>query len=297
MTSVRTEPIRLRRLVPRQVQPAARRLYLRVGPATSRYRMNPSFLVIGGQRCGTTSIFKALSAHPQVMRPPVEKGTDYYTLHHGRGLSWYRGHFPMTTSATLRSVGRGAPQAFEACTYYLFHPLAIPRIADDFPGIRLVAMLRDPVERAYSAYKHELARGFETEPDFEEALLLEDRRLEGEVARITANPDVESHAHRHLAYLRRGRYAEQLERVYDHFPPEQVHVMESERFFLDPEAQFLALLEFLGLRPWLPPEFGRHNARPGDPMPPAARALLEDYYREPDEHLAELLHRRPAWKE
>jgi hypothetical protein len=298
MTTVRPEAVRLRQLVPRRVQPAARRLYLRVGPATSRYRMSPSFLVIGGQRCGTTSIFKALAAHPQVMRPPVEKGTDYYTLHHSRGLAWYRGHFPMAAPAALRTVGRGgAPQAFEACTYYLFHPLAIPRIADDFPAMRLVAMLRDPVERAYSAYKHELARGFETEPDFEKALLLEDERLAGELDRIARDPDVESHPHRHQAYLRRGRYAEQLERVHRYFLPEQLHVMESERFFTDPEGEFLALLEFLGLRPWLPAAFGRHNARPGEPMPPAARALLEDYYREPDEHLADLLHRRPAWKD
>jgi hypothetical protein len=297
MTSLLPEASRLRHLVPRPVQPAARSLYLRVGPATSRYRMSPSFLVIGGQRCGTTSIFKALSAHPQVMRPPVEKGTDYYTLHHSRGPAWYRGHFPMTGPASLRTIRRGGPQAFEACTYYLFHPLAIPRIAADFPDIRLVAMLRDPVERAYSAYKHELARGYETERDFEEALMLEEERLEGQVERILAEPDVESHAHRHLAYARRGRYAEQLERVYQHFAPEQVHVMESERFFRDPEGEFLALLEFLDLRAWLPAEFGRHNARPGEPMPDRARSMLRDYFRGPDAHLADLLHRRPAWKD
>ncbi len=87
VTGVRARPDlrQLRRLVPTPVQPLARRAYLQIGPATSRYRMEPSFLVIGGQRCGTTTIFKSLSAHPQVMRPPVEKGTDYYTLHYARG--------------------------------------------------------------------------------------------------------------------------------------------------------------------------------------------------------------------
>ncbi len=258
--------------------------------------MDPSFLVIGGQRCGTTTIFKSLSEHPQVMRPPVEKGTDYYTLHHSRGAGWYRGHFPIATPAIRRATGSARPQAFEACTYYMFHPFAMERIAHDHPDIKLVAMLRDPVERAYSAYKHELARGFETETDFLRALELEDERLDGEIDAMAADPDYESIAHRHHAYQRRGRYAEQLERVWTHFDREQVWVMESERFFEDPAGEFGALLDFLGLPAWQPPSgFAQHNARPGAPMPEAARRRLEDYYREPDARLAELLGRSPLW--
>jgi hypothetical protein len=257
--------------------------------------MSPSFLIIGAQRCGTTSLFKALSSHPQVMRPPVEKGTDYYTFLHSRGLGWYRGHFPLRGSARIRALRHGKPVAFEACTYYLFHPLAMERIAVDFPGIRLVAMLRDPVERAYSAFKHELARGFETEPDFVRALDLEEHRLAGELERIREWPDYESFAHRHHAYLRRGQYAEQLERVLDHFPPDQLHVMESEAFFADPAREFSELLDFLGLAQWAPPRFDRHNARPGAPMPTTARERLQAHYAPHDARLAALLGRTPRW--
>lgn len=286
---------RLRAMVPAPLQPVARRAYLRVGPATSRLRMSPSFLVIGGQRCGTTTIFKALSSHPQVMRPPVEKGTDYYTLHHHRGLDWYRGHFPIETYSQLRASRAGGAVAFEACTYYAFHPLAIARIAHDFPQMKLVLMLRDPVERAYSAFKHELARGFETEPDFSLALDLEDSRLEGELERMAADPTYESIAHRHHAYLRRGQYAEQLERVWAHFPKEQVHVLESEAFFERPEREFAELLRFLGLRPFHGARFDQLNARPGAPMPVAAREQMTSHFRGHDEHLADLLQERPRW--
>jgi hypothetical protein len=285
----------LRHLVPEPVQPMVRRAYLRVGPATSRLRMSPSFLVIGGQRCGTTSIFKALAAHPQVMRPPVEKGTDYYTLKHSRGIDWYRGHFPLAATSRLQSRRHGEAVAFEACTYYLFHPFAMERIAADFPRMKLVAMLRDPVERAYSAYKHEHARGFETEPDFVRALELEDERLAGEIERMREDPGYLSVSHRHHAYARRGQYAEQLERVFRYFPEEQVHVMESEAFFADPAVEFSRLLAFLGLRTWLPDHFDRHNARPGAPMPEEARARLAAHYADHDGRLAELLGRRPAW--
>src|SRR3954453_13903625 len=100
------------------------------------------------------------------------------------------------------------------------------RIAADYPDLKLVAMLRDPVERAYSAYKHELARGFETETDFGRALELEDERLGGEVGRRGAEPGYERPSHRHHAYQPRGRYPEQLALVLEHFDADQLHVIE-----------------------------------------------------------------------
>ena len=286
---------RLRRYVPKPLQPAVRGLFMRVGPITSRFRMDPSFIVIGGQRCGTTTIFKKLSEHPQVMRPPVEKGTDYYTLHSSRGNDWYRGNFPLRALANLQTRSTGPAVAFEACTYYMFHPFALQRLARDYPNIKLVAMLRDPVERAYSAYKHEYARNFEAESDFVRALDLEDSRLEGEYERMAADPDYESFSHRHHAYRRRGQYAEQLQRALRYFSPEQLHVMESEAFFADGAAEYAKLLKFLELAPWIPQDFEQFNARPGAPMPAEAHQRLTSHYMSHDEDLADLLGRRPFW--
>ena len=139
----------LRQLVPESLDPIARSAYLRVGQWTARLRSTPDFIVIGGQRCGTTSVFKHLAEHPQVLRPAVEKGIDYFSLHYERDLTWYRGHFPLTGLARLRRARAGGPVVFEACTYYMFHPLALSRIAHDLPAVKVIAMLRDPVERAY----------------------------------------------------------------------------------------------------------------------------------------------------
>ncbi|HET6876615.1 MAG TPA: sulfotransferase [Jatrophihabitans sp.] len=284
-----------RGLVPPAVQPLARAIYLGAARPTARWRMQPSFVVIGGQRCGTTTIFKTLAAHPQVVRPPVDKGTDYYTLHYAKGPSWYRSRFPLAGAAAWRRTRHGGPVAFEACTYYMFHPLAVERLARDLPDVKLVAMLRNPVERAFSAYKHEFARGFETEPDFRRALELEDERLAGELERL-ADPRYESFAHRHHSYRRRGQFAEQLRRVFEHFPREQVHIMDSEAFFADPAKQFQALVEFLDLTPWQPPTFVQYNARPSASMPADARAYLTEHYRPWDDELADLLGRQPAWR-
>jgi hypothetical protein len=280
----------VRQTVPRAAQPAVRVPVLMFGRATARWRLDPSFMIIGGQRCGTTTLFKALAAHPKVLRPLVDKGTDYYSLHYGRGRSWYRSRMPLA-----RRPASGH-EAFEACTYYMFHPFAVERIAKHSPQLKLVVLLRDPVVRAYSAYKHEYARGFETERDFRRALQLEDARLEGELDRMAADVGYESIPHRHHAYRHRGQYAEQLARVFEHFPRGQVHVMESEVFFADPSAEYRRLIDFLGLDRWQPSSFAAHNARPGAPMPADAREFLTEHYRTWDDALADLLGRPLAWQ-
>ncbi len=285
----------LRQHVPKALHPALGSAYLRLGAATSGARMMPEVIVAGGQRCGTTSLFKNLAEHPQLLRPAVEKGIDYFSLHYGEDLDWYRGHFPLARPASVRTRSHGRPVAFEACTYYMFHPFAFERIARDLPGTKVVVMLRDPVERAFSAYKHEYARGFETVPDFAESLALEDERLAGEEERMAADVRYESFAHRHHAYRRRGQYAEQLERAYQHFPREQVHVVESEAYFARPEVEYRRLLDFLGLAEFVPARFDRHNARPSSPMPGRTRELLAEHYAPYDDKLAALLGRPLAW--
>jgi hypothetical protein len=256
-------------------------------------RLEPEFLLIGAQRCGSTSLFRALIAHPQVVPPTFRKGINYFDLNYQRGPQWYQGHFPLADIARRRAAWQGEPAAFEASGYYLYHPFAIERAARDLPGVKLVAILRDPVERAFSAYRHEYACGFEHE-DFETALALEDDRLKGEFERIRADPSYESLSHRHHSYRHRGLYADQLERVLKFYPRAQLHVIYSEEFFAQPAAQYHELLAFLGLQAF-EPSFGRHNARPGPPMPAGARRWLEDCYLPYNERLAKLLDQPLRW--
>lgn len=282
-----------RGLVPRRLHEASRRAYLAVGQATASRRLRPSFIMMGASRAGTTSLFRALSVHPQVLRPAVNKGVRYFDLNYGRGWDWYMGHFPLTRTAEAKARG-GAPVAFEASGYYVFHPFAAERIAKDLPEARLVVMLRDPVERAYSAWKHETARGFEWET-FERALELEDARLRGEVDRMARDVTYESFCHRHQSHRTRGEYVDQLERILQHFPREQLHVMQSEAFFVEPEQEYARLQAFLGLEHHRPDTFEVHNARPSNPMPKRVRARLEEHYAPYDARLEALLGEPLRW--
>jgi hypothetical protein len=282
--------------IPAPVQRFARQVSTTVGRLTAGRRLLPSFLIVGAQRCGTTSMYKTLTEHPGVVPAVLHKGVHYFDTSYHRGTDWYRGHFPTEASAR-RAVSDGDPLPItgEASPYYMFHPLAPERIGADLPGVRLVALLRDPVERAYSAHAHELARGFEDQP-FERALDLEDERLAGEEERLRQDPTHLSAPHQHNAYLRRGHYAEQLERLATAVGRDRVHVIDSGDLFEQPGPVFEELCSFLGIASWQPAQFEQRNARPRSRLDAALQRRLSDYFAPHDERLAQWLGRTPSWR-
>ncbi|HEX8627725.1 MAG TPA: sulfotransferase [Catenuloplanes sp.] len=268
------------------------------GRLTAPRRMLPSFLICGGQRCGTTSLYRALAAHPAVLKAVLHKGVHYFDTSYHRGMSWYRGHFPTRRTALKVRQRVGVPaQAFESSPYYMYHPQAAARIARDLPDARLVVLVRDPVERAYSQHAHEVARGFETERSFATALTLEPARLHREEQRLAADPAYYSFSHQHHAYRARGEYARYLAKLAAAVGRERIHVVESERFFAEPEPVYDELLTFLGLPKLDYPPFERHNARPrASALDESVRRDLRTHFAPHDEELAGWLGRPPLWR-
>ena len=269
------------------------------GRLTAPARMTPSFLICGGQRCGTTSLYRALSAHPVVLKAVLHKGVHYFDTSYRRGMGWYKGHFPLHRSAQKITERYGVPaQTFESSPYYMYHPQAAARIAHDLPDAKLVALVRDPVERAYSQHAHEVARDFETEHDFGSALALEPARLHRQEEKLAEDPDYYSFAHQHHAYRARGEYARYLTEMAKHVGRDRIHVVESERFFAEPEQVYDEVLTFLGLPTDLGrPPFEKHNARPrGADMHPDIRRDLTAHFAPHDEALADWLGRPPIWR-
>jgi Sulfotransferase domain len=269
------------------------------GRLTASSRLLPSFLICGGQRCGTTSMYRALAAHPAVRKAVLHKGVHYFDTGYGHGPRWYRGHFPTRRSAARQS-GRlgGVPvQTFESSPYYMYHPHAVDRIAADLPGVRLIALVRDPVERAYSHHAHERARGFEPEANFGRALALEPLRLRGQAEALARDPSYYSFAHQHHAYQARGEYHRYLARLSTVLGRDRILVVQSEEFFTRPEAVYDSVLDFLGLPHLGYPPFQRHNARPRPaPMDPCLRAQLRQHYAPFDADLSRWLGRPLAWR-
>jgi hypothetical protein len=241
-------------------------------------------------------MYRVIGQHPGVLKPVLHREVHYFDDAYERKLGWYRAHFPLEAHARRieRSTGI-SPIAFETSPYYMFHPLAGERIARDLPGVKLLVLVRDPVERAHSAHAHEVKWRHE-ELSFEAALEVEDSRLKGEVERILADPRYVSHSHRHHAYVARGRYIEQLERLEAVFGRERIHVIDSGDFFTQPEQVYDAVLEFLELPHRGYPSFPRENARPRAPMPDSVRNALDAHFLPFDERLAKWLGRDPSWR-
>ncbi|MGI9659247.1 MAG: sulfotransferase family protein [Gaiellaceae bacterium] len=259
-------------------QRARNRLRRAYRDATSGLRLLPSFLIIGAARAGTTSLYSYLVRHPSV-RAPTHKELHFFDLNYERGLDWYRRHFPAVLPGNREGSLTG-----EASPYYLFHPAVPSRVAQTLPDVRLIALLRNPVDRAYS--QHQLAsRHGRDELSFEQAVAAEPERLAGE----------SELSHRHHSYLARGLYAEQLERWYEHFPREQLLVLRSEDFFSDPPAIYADVLRFLELPPYELREYRAYNQKPYDGLSPALREELERYFAGPNRRLADLLGRDLGW--
>jgi len=269
----------------------------RYGKLTAPRRMLPQFLICGGQRCGTTSLYRALAAHPAIMKAVLHKGVHYFDVGYERGMRWYRGHFPLQGYADRVSDAIGVTvQTFESSPYYMYHPHAMARIARDLPGVRIVVLVRDPVERAYSHHAHEVARGFEPERDFRRALALEPGRLRGVREHLFENPDAYSFSHQHHAYRARGEYVDYLEAMERLIGRQRIHVVDSGAFFADPGPVYDAVLDFIGLpgvRPY--PTFEQHNARPRAGLDGEVRRKLEEHFAPFDARLAAWLGFAPSW--
>ena len=136
----------------------------------------------------------------------------------------------------------------EATPDYLFHPHVPGRVRRAIPAAKLIVVLRDPVDRAFSHYWHQVERGHER-LSFDEAIRSEDERLAGELERMLQDDTYLSFARHHYSYATRGRYAEQLEWWLALFPREQIALVDGRSLFEDADAVSRELQTFLGVPP------------------------------------------------
>ncbi|MEM1189495.1 MAG: sulfotransferase domain-containing protein [Pseudomonadota bacterium] len=209
---------------------------------TQSQRDLPSFIIIGAQKAGTTSLFSHLSQHPELL-PSIKKeihffdgGRQPWKEGDSKAETWYRAQFPFQWSKKNRK------KTFEASPFYLFNPNTPGRIHAWMPNVKLIALLRNPSERAVSHYFHESRKGRE-KLEMQAAFEAEESRIEQAVA----SADFESFPYKKCSYKTRGCYKDQLKRYFDLFGREQVLVLCSEDFFANPAQCLKDVYRFLGI--------------------------------------------------
>ena len=290
---------RLRRATPVSLADAARNGARAVGTTTARFRSMPDFLIIGAKKGGTTSVANWLVQHPQVLpmfpRTQRHKSPHYFDINYWRGPDWYLSHFPTRAVHAIRRHRTGGAVVGECSPYYLFHPAAASRVRETAPGVRLIAILREPVSRAHSNYWDRVAAGTEDLATFEEAVEAEESRTADVTNAWLRDPTHYSYDHDHHTYLARGRYAEQLRAYLAVFPREQLLVLPLEALKRDATAAFRRIEDHVGIEHHTV-DLAPRNAREGNPpISPAMRERLTAYYAPYNQQLTELLGEDFGW--
>jgi hypothetical protein len=252
---------------------------LRFSKTVLRKGRFPDFIIIGAQKAGTSSLFHYLSKHPQI-EVSLRKEVHFFDRNYDKGVFWYKAHFPVADDGKKVITGEASP-------YYLFHPLVPGRIKELLPGVKLIVILRDPVDRAYSHYSMQVEK--KREPlSFEEAIEKEENRLEGESGF--------GFAHQKYSYVSRSRYAEQLRRWYELFPKEHLYIMTLEELKKDPEGTLSRLYEFLGVGPAsVDTSIQLMRGSYKNSLEEKTRNRLEEYFAPYNRELEELTGRRFDW--
>lgn len=221
-----------------------------------------SFLVIGAQKAGTTALYDYLTEIPGISLPR-QKEVHFFD---DESIDWDRPDYD-AYHANFAEHGEGLRG--EATPIYCYWPGSLERIHAYNPAMKLILMLRDPAERAWSHWRMETARGVETEP-FSWCVRQGRRRV---FERVPWGHD------REVSYVERGFYGEQIERVLQIFSPDQLLVLQANALRDDPTAVLGRVCAFLGLA--APPRLEPREVHVGRDMggaPEADLAFLKGLY-------------------
>lgn len=244
----------------------------------------PNFLILGAQKAGTSSLFKYATQHPQII-PPLRKELEFWSLRMQRGLDWYLSQFPAIPPGDTTYLSG------EACPGYLDHDGSAERVRANFPDIKLVVILRNPVERAYSHYNHWRRRQQETH-DFETAIHAKLDRLTSGSNSIIDEKQLWNSPH---DYLARGIYVVFLKHWMSIFPRDRFLVLSNDQLNNDPQATLSQLFDFLGLPDSAIQADQRHNVGTYSPLSPSLRHRLEEFYAPYNQELEAFLGQTFSW--
>ncbi|MEG4475681.1 tetratricopeptide repeat protein [Microcoleus sp. M2_C2] len=239
----------------------------------------PNFIIIGSQRCGTTSLYTYLAQHPQILTP-IKKEMDFFSWHFDRGIDWYLAHFPPMPAGEQFVTGEASPSYFDCRE-------APERLYSLFPEAKLIVLLRNPVDRAISQFYRLTALNWEARSL--------DRAISDEIERLNQNPEYiigEEPGN----YLARGRYIEFIKNWRTFFPQEQLLILKSEDFYAGAATTVKQVLEFLDLPEYQLSEY--QNANPGSyqPIVRSVRDRLSDYFRPYNQELEQYFGRPFDWE-
>jgi len=258
----------------------------------------PDFYIIGAAKCGTSSLYDYLLQHPDV-QPAFTKEPRYFDKYYDRGENWYRVCFPFKIHKYfLKTIFRRGFITGEATPRYVDHPHAPKRLKKLTPNAKLIVLLRNPIDRAYSNYNMRAEADTES-LSFKDAVKQEKQRTKGEFEKMLKDGNYYSRDYYHYSYLHRSIYVDKLKRWMSIFPKEQFLFIQSEEFFKNPSEVYNKVLQFLELSPHDLKEYKKVGAAKYKKLTinPDLRKQLVEYFRPHNQRLYEFLGTDFHWDE
>lgn len=248
----------------------------------------PNFMIIGAQKCGTTSLEGYMSEHPQIIRA-IKKEIHFWAWHVNRGIDWYLSHFPHIPPESGYMTGEATPNYLEQ----LANLNSIQRIYDHFPQIKLLVVLRNPIDRAFSQYHHWCRLQWEKR-SFNEAVEEELSLLEA----TPSKPQGEANYWQNtFGYIGRGVYIEFLQKWLDIFPRQQFLILDSHTFYTQTTETLEKVWHFLDLPSHQLTNYRKMNAGSyKQSIPPEIRSKLQEYFAPHNARLEEFLEQKFDWQ-
>lgn len=262
-------------------------LYQNYCVITGFLRMLPDFYIIGGQKCGTTSLYVYLTQHP-LIKAPIAKDIRFFDKYFNKGINWYRSYFPFKTQKKFLTG--------EATERYLEHPYAPKRIKQVTPNAKFIVLLRNPVDRAYSHYLMIVKHDQENQP-FEDVIIKEKEKIKEYYNKMLNDENYYNDLYFRHGYLDRGIYVDKLKRWMSVFPKKQFLIIQSEEFFRNPSEIYNQVLEFLELPKLELGEYKQYRKQDytKSDIDSSLRKQLEEYFEPHNQRLYEFLGRRFNW--
>ncbi len=255
----------------------------------------PDFLIIGAARSGTTSLYEYLIQHPSIIKG-IGKEVYFFDKEFQKGVNWYKSFFPTKfTKSRLENKLQTSCLTCEATPRYLYHPSSPKRVFEIIPHIKLIVLLRNPIDRAYSHYQMEVSSGNE-ELSFENAIDQEKNRISYDMQKMENDENFYSVNFYRKSYLTRGIYVNQIKRWFKYFPREQFLILKSEDLYSDPSKTYSKVLDFLALPKFELNSFKAHRMRKYSDIVPETRKKLADYFKPHNKQLYELLGKNFDWE-
>ena len=248
----------------------------------------PSFLVVGAQKCGTTSFFDYLARHPKVSRPLL-KEIHYFEKeeNYRRGYNWYLAHFPSRRKTGTNITGEATP--------FMYHKLVPSRVSQRLPEVKILMVIRDPVKRAFSHYLHNKGRGRES-LSFEDALVAETSRVSVSSIELLKGGK-KADEYRDYGYYERGLYSDQYYMWRRYYSDSSIKIILFEDLVRAPSVTMNEVCLFLGLEDHDFGELPHSNTKLiSEDISKETQAALYKKYEKADADLSVLLGRRLPWR-